>query len=231
MQPDPIEPAEPIEAGDAVVAAFLEGDTAALSRTLLRSAAPRLLRDILGPTLSFYVTWKLTGSLVAGVALGTAFSLAAYRYERRHGRPGAVALLVLGFVVVQAAVAVALHSAEVYLIQPAILGCVNGAAWLVSVAIGKPLAALFAGEFFPLDAEVRASDEFRGTFRHLSLLFGVFFLGFALLQLLVLAVAGVDALVAMRVLDAIGVLGLIVYAVRYTVARLGPMVQVAPPAV
>lgn len=207
---------------------LLDGDTAGVSRSLLRSAGPRLLRDILGPTLSFYAGWKLSGSVVVGVVLGTGFSFAAYRYERRHGRPGAIALLVLAFVVVQATIGILTNSAEVYLVQPAILGTINGAAWLVSVAIGKPLAALFASEIFPIDAELRATDEFRAVFRHVSLVFGSFFVAFAALQLAVLLAFGVDAFVAVRVLDALGILALIVYAVRYTVGRLGPSFSVAP---
>src|SRR5947199_8120466 len=137
--------------------------TPALSRTLLKTAGPRLLRDILGPTLSFYVGWKAFG-LIVGVALGTAFAFGAYRYEKRHGRPGAIARLVLAFVVAQAIIGLATGSARAYLVQPAILGTLNGAAWLVSVAIGKPLAAAFAGDVFPFDEETRASDEYRSTF-------------------------------------------------------------------
>jgi intracellular septation protein A len=203
-------------------------DSSSMSRSLLKSAGPRLLRDILGPTLSFYAGWKITGNLVVGVALGTAFSLAAYRYERRHGRPGVIARLVLGFVVVQAIIGLVTDSAEAYLIQPSILGSINGLVWLGSVAIGKPLASAFASEVFPIDEETRASDEFRSVFRHVSLVFGSFFIVFAALQLAVLLIVGVDAFVAVRVLDAIGILILIVYSVRYTVARLGHGMELAP---
>ena len=88
------------------------------------------------------------------------------------------------------------------------------------MAIGKPLAGLFAAEVFPVDDETRASDEFRGVFRHVTLVFGAFFLLFAGVQLLVLLTVGVDAFVAVRVLDVMGILALIVYAVRYAVERL-----------
>src|SRR5437763_2142537 len=73
----------------------MAGDAKGASRSLLKSVGPRLLRDILGPTLSFYLGWKLTGSIVVGVVLGTAFSVTAWRYERRRGRPGVIARLVL----------------------------------------------------------------------------------------------------------------------------------------
>ena len=212
---------------EAIKQAALDGDTSGMSRRLLRSAGPRLLRDILGPTLSFYAGWKLSGNLVVGVALGTTFSFLAYRYERRHGRPGAIARLVLAFVILQAIIGLATGSAKAYLVQPSILGTINGAVWLVSVAIGKPLAAVFASEVFPVSEETRASDEFRSVFRHVSLVFGTFFLVFAAIQLAVLLTVGIDAFVAVRVLDAIGILGLIVYSVRYAVDHLGGSIQLA----
>jgi len=220
-------PTTNVDPADAIKLAVLDGDTHGMSRRILRSSGPRLLRDILGPTLSFYAGWKLTGSLLVGVALGTTFSLAAYRYERRHGRPGAIARLVLAFVVLQAIVGLATGSARAYLIQPSILGGVNGAIWLGSVVIGKPLAAVFAREVFPVDEQTRASDEFRSVFRHVSIVFGAFFLVFAAVQLFVLLTVGVDAFVAVRVLDAVGILSLIVYSVRYAVERLAGSVQLA----
>jgi intracellular septation protein A len=215
---------------EAIKQAVLEGDTQGISRSLLKSAGPRLVRDILGPTLSFYAGWKATGNIVVGIACGTVFSLGAYRHERRHGRPGAIARLVLAFVVIQAIIGLATQSAEAYLIQPSILGAINGAVWLGSVAIGKPLAAVFASEVFPIDDATRASDEFRSVFRHVSLVFATFFLVFAAVQLSVLLVVGVDAFVAVRVMDGIGILVLIVYSVRYTVDRLGGSMLLAPTA-
>jgi intracellular septation protein A len=224
MEDQPTAPGDPTEQ---LRQAVLEQDTSGMSRMLLRSTGPRLLRDILGPTLSFYAGWKVTGNVVVGIALGTAVSLAAYRYERRRGRPGAIARLVLAFVVLQAVIGLATGSATAYLMQPAILGAINGAVWLGSVAIGKPLAAVFAAEVFPIDEATRASDEFRSVFRHISLVFGTFFLVFAAVQLVILLAVGVDAFVALRVLDAVLILALVVYAVRYTVDRLGGRMRVA----
>ena len=222
-----MEPATPDDPAEAMRRAAAGQDARGMSRMLLRSAGPRLLRDILGPTLSFYAGWKISGNVIVGIALGTTFSLAAYRYERHRGRPGAIAQLVLAFVVLQAVIGLATGSAEAYLVQPAILGTINGIVWLGSVAIGKPLAALFAREVFPIDEETRASTEFHSVFRHVSLVFGTFFLGFAVVQLAVLAVVGVDAFVALRVVDAASILALIVYAVRYAVDHLGGSMRLA----
>jgi len=227
MGDEATEPAAPDHPAEAGRQAAVAQDARGMSRALLRSTGPRLLRDILGPTLSFYAGWKVSGNVVVGIALGTTFSLAAYRYERRRGRPGAIARLVLAFVVLQAVIGLATGSAEAYLIQPAILGSINGAVWLSSVVIGKPLAAVFAREVFPIDEETRASEEFYSVFRHVSLVFGTFFLVFAAVQLAVLIAVGVDAFVALRVLDALFILALIVYAVRYAVERLGGRMELA----
>src|SRR5205085_6816347 len=130
-------------------------------------------------------------------------------------------------VIVQAIIGLATGNAKAYLIQPSILGGLNGAVWLGSVLIGKPLAAVFAHEVFPVDEATRSSDEYRSVFRHVSLEFGTFFFVFAAAQLVVLLVAGVDAFVAVRVVDAIGILALIAHSVRYVVERLAGQLQLS----
>jgi len=217
----------PVEGLESIRRSVEAGDARAASRSLLRSVGPRLLRDILGPTLTFYVTWKLTGSIILAVVLGSAFSLLAYRYERRQGRPGAITRLVLAFVVVQAIVGLVTDSATAYLVQPAVIGVVNGGVWLVSVAIGRPLAGVFAREVFPIDDELRASVMFHSTFRHVSLVFGIFFLAFAGIQLGVLLALGIGAFVAVRVVDVLCTLAMVVYAIRYVMGRLGPHMRPA----
>src|SRR3954464_10321369 len=198
----------------------LAHEDARLSQSLFRSVGPRLLRDTPAPTLSFYGVWKLSGNVIAGIATGSAVSLVAYRYERRHSRPGVIARFVLAIVVIQAIVGLATGSATAYLIQPAVLGAINGAVWLGSVAIGKPLAGLFAHEVFPVDDEMRASPEFRAAFRHVSLLFGLFFVTFAAIQIVVLLIVGVGAFVAVRVADLVCMLGMVVYCLRYLARRI-----------
>jgi intracellular septation protein A len=222
-----VAPSTTADAPDPVaeVAEVALDDPSRLTRDLLRSVGPRLLRDILGPTLTFYAVWKLTGNVIAGVAVGSAVSLVAYRYERRRGRPGLIARFVLAIVVLQAVVGLATGSATAYLIQPTILGAVNGLVWLGSVAIGRPLAGGFAREVFPVDEETRASTEFRQVFRHVSLLFGIFFLVFAAIQAAVLLIVGVGAFVAIRVVDVACTLGLVVYCLRYISRHLGPQLR------
>jgi hypothetical protein len=203
----------------------LVGESAPTGMTLVRSVGPRLLRDILGPPVAFYGGWKLTGNVFVGVALGTSIAVLVYAYERRHGRPGLIARVVLLFVLVQAIVGIATDSATAYLIQPALLGVINGALWLGSVALGRPLAGTFAREVFPVDDATRDSDDYRAVFRYVSLLFGVFFITFAALQLAVLLVVGVGAFLLTRVADAIGILVMVVYCVRHISRELGPRLR------
>lgn len=189
---------------------------------LIKSVGPRLMLDILGPALAFYAAWKGTGDLLIGVAVGTAVSISVFAYERVHGRPGLIAQVVLGFVLVQAVVGVTTDSATAYLIGPALLGVINGALWLGSVALHRPLAAVFASEVFPIDDETRAAPDYLTVFTRVSLWFGVFFVVFASVQITVLLIVGVGAFVATRVADVIGILVMIVFCVHYVTDRLAP---------
>src|SRR3954452_23755639 len=94
---------------DATTSAIPDGDfhiPEVSTRTILLGSGPRFARDAFGPMLLFYVGWKLSG-LVLGVALSTVGSFAAYRWEKSHDRPGLMARLGLGFVIVQAAIGLA----------------------------------------------------------------------------------------------------------------------------
>jgi hypothetical protein len=128
---------------------------------------------------------------------------------------------------VQAIVGVATDSATAYLIQPALLGAINGVLWLGSVALGRPLAGTFAREVFPVDDETRASEDYLSVFRYVSLLFGIYFVGFAAIQLAVLLIVGVGAFLLTRVADALGILVMVVFCVRYISRRLGARLRVS----
>lgn len=196
--------------------------------TLLRSVGPRLLRDILGPPLAFYPVWKATGNVLAGVAVATIVSLAIYLYERGKGRPGLIARVVLLFILASAIVGIATNSATAYLIQPAVLGVINGVLWLGSVSIGKPLAGTFAREIFPVEDEVAESELYRTVFRRVSLWFGIFFVLAAAVQLVVLLIVGVGAFLATRVADALSILAMIAFSVRYISGQLGVLIAPTP---
>jgi intracellular septation protein A len=184
--------------------------------SLIRESGPRILRDGLGPTLTFYAGWKLSGLLV-GVIAASLFSFACFRHEHRHGRPGLIASLVLLFVVLHATVGLIAHSATVYLVQPVVLSGVQGLLWLGSVAIGRPLAALFAREIFEFPPEVKQSALFKTVFTRISATFGVYFIISGLIQVLILVIVGVDVYVGVHAAGIVGIVLLAAWAIRYSV--------------
>ena len=165
---------------------------------LLRMSGPRFARDAFGAPVIFYIGWKLHG-LVLGVALASTWSLTAYAWERRHGRPGVAPRIGLGIAFVQAAVGLASQSAVGYLAPPIIANAVYGLAFLVSVALGRPLAAVFAVESYPVPPEVRASETFRRTFLRISLVWGLYMIARSALRAVVLLRFSVDFYIAVNV--------------------------------
>jgi intracellular septation protein A len=152
------------------------------------------VRDAGGPLLTFYVAWKI-GGVVVGIMAATAFAALAWAYERRHDRPGMVARLSLGLVLVHAIVGLATKSALVYLAQPLVLSGVLGLGFTISTLAGRPLAGVFAVEMFPFSPEVRASEEYRRVFGRVSLAWGAYLLLHCVALLIVLLEWGVDVFV------------------------------------
>ena len=145
-------------------------------RQLLLGGGPRFLRDAFGPPIAFYVGFKLHG-LVVGVAIASTWTLVAYVWERRHGRPGVTAGVGLGIAIIQAVVGLVSRSAIGYFAPPVLANVAYGLAFFVSVAIRRPLAGGFASEMHPVPPAIRASPEFRGTFSRISLVWGFYLLG------------------------------------------------------
>jgi hypothetical protein len=182
---------------------------------LLRTSGPRFARDAFGAPVIFYLGWKLHG-LVLGVAMASAWSLLAYGWERRHGRPGVAPRIGLGIAIVQAVVGLLSQSAVGYLAPPIVANAVYGLAFLVSVVIGRPLAAVFAVESYPVAAEVRASETFRRTFLRISLVWGLYMLARSAVRLVVLLRFSVDVYIAMNVVTGAPLtIGLIMWSFWY----------------
>ena len=195
--------------------------TAPSLKELLRGGGPRFLRDAFGPPVAFYVGWKLHG-LVLGVAFASTWTLVAYTWERRHGRPGVAARIGLGIAIVQAVVGLVSRSAVGYFAPPVIANAVYGLAFVVSVALRRPLAGVFAVEMYPVPAEIRARPAFRRTFSRISLVWGVYLLGRSVLRMFVLMHYSVDVYVAVNVATAAPLtLALMAWSFRYGVHALG----------
>jgi len=168
---------------------------------LLRMSGPRFLRDAFGAPVVFYVGFKLHG-LFLGVALASTWSLLAYTWERRHGRPGVAARIGLGIALIQAVVGLASQSAIGYFAPPVAANAIYGLAFLVSVAMGRPLAGVFAREIYPVSDERRRLPGVQRAFARISLVWGVYLLVRSALRLVVLLNFSIDVYVAVNVATA-----------------------------
>jgi Protein of unknown function (DUF3159) len=174
------------------------GATDTSFRSVFLAGAPRFAREAFGPVAAFYVGWK-AGNLAVGIVLASAVGIALEVYERRNGRSGALALISVAFVLVQAAVGLIADSATVYLAQPVIVGAVWGVANVVSAAVGKPLAGVFADSWYAFPPAVKASATYRRVFGIESIVWGGYLLARSGVRLLVLAAGSIGAFVLVQI--------------------------------
>jgi hypothetical protein len=150
------------------------------------------------PILAFYGAWRIWG-LVGGIAAATATSALVIVWKARTGRETTVAWLMLVFLVVQAAVGIASHSATVYLAQPVVLSAGWGIAYFVSAGIGRPLVGLFAQAWYPFPREFRVTPIYRREFGMQSVVWGALCVVRAGLRLAALLGSGVGGFVLVSV--------------------------------
>ena len=188
-----------MSATPAMVADMRERDLPEPSfRSILFAGAPRFAREAFGPVAAFYVGWEL-GSLVVGIVLASAVGIALDLYERRRGRAGALALVSVAFVLVQAAVGIVADSAVVYLAQPVLVSAVWGLANIGSAIVGRPVAGVLADAWYPFPPEIKESRTYRRVFGIESIVWGVYLLGRSALRMLFLIGGSVGAFAAVQV--------------------------------
>ncbi len=167
-------------------------------RLLLGRGMPQFAGEAIVPVVVFYVAWKSFG-LGAAIGASTVLSLVLAMWLIRRGRD--VALVAVGavFIVIQAVVALAAHSATVYLAQPVVLSALWSIAYFVSVAIGRPLIGVFASAWYPFPPWFRASAPYRREFGLQSIVWGVYCLARGALRLYALLYSGVGGFVLISV--------------------------------
>jgi hypothetical protein len=139
-------------------------------RAIIVRAWPNLVEGKLVPLALFVGFLELAG--VPGAVLAAlTFSLACigYRLGTRRRVPGLVILSAVGLAA-KTILAVATGSLVVYFLQPTITTALVGAAFLVSVPLGRPLAEKLTTDFCPFDPETASNPELRRFFLRLSLL-------------------------------------------------------------
>jgi hypothetical protein len=188
-------------------------------RAILKRSAPRLVRDGLGPIVAFYIGWKLVG-LVVGIAFATTFALVLYRRERRLGRPALIIRVATGLVLIRAVVGLISGNTTLYLGQEVVLDFLIGSTVLGSIAVGRPLAAVFAREIYPFPSEVRGSRTLHDTFRVVTLAWGVYFIARSAVRLAALLTLTTDAYLLVAALsDAPFLVALLAWSILYTARR------------
>ena len=184
-------------------------------RSIFLAGAPRFAREAFGPVAAFYVGYELIG-LVAGIVLASAVGIALDLYERRRGRAGALALVSVAFVLVQAVVGIVTDSATVYLAQPVLVSAIWGLANIASAVIGRPLAGVFADVWYPFPPDVKMSRTYRRVFGIESIVWGVYLLARSGVRLAVLSSGSIGAFAAVQFVTGIPVtLALVAWSVWY----------------
>ena len=163
-------------------------------RSMLERGLPQFAGEAVAPVLVFYAAWKLYG-LGPAIAASTVAYLALAFWLVRRGREVTLVAAGVVFVVIQALVGLASHSATVYLAQPVVLSALWAVAYFVSAAIGRPLIGVFAGAWYPFPAWFRASAPYKREFGMQSIVWGVYCVGRAALRLYVLLDSGVGGFI------------------------------------
>lgn len=184
-------------------------------RSIFIAGAPRFAREAFGPVAAFYVGWKL-GSLGVGIVLASAVGIGLDLYERKRGRAGALALVSVVFVLVQAVVGLATDSAVVYLAQPVLVSAFWGVANIGSAIVGRPLAGVFADAWYPFPPEIRRSKTYRRVFGVESIVWGLYLLARSGVRLAVLTSGSIGAFAAVQLVSGLPVtIGLVAWSVWY----------------
>jgi hypothetical protein len=169
---------------------------------MLGRGLPQFMAEAVVPVLAFYAGWR-AGGLVAGIAVSTVVSLSVAWFLVRTGRDTGVVALGVVFVLVQAGVALAAHSTTVYLAQPVVFSVLLALAYVVSVAVGRPLIGVFASAWYPFPRWFRESEPFRREFSLQTLVWAAYMLLRAGLRLWALLHAGVGGFVAVSLLTGV----------------------------
>jgi hypothetical protein len=194
---------------------------------VLMTGLPGFLREGFLPLGAFYVALKLDG-LVAGIVASALVSLLIYLYERRAGRDALLVRLSLGFVAVQSIIGLAADSTIVYLAQPVLLAAAWGAAFLVSVPLGRPLAGALARAWYPFPPWLRETAAFTRVYGIESLVWGAYFLTRSGIRLAVLLNGSLESFLLVTLLTGTpAMLLLLAWSIRYSIRGL---VNVEPPA-
>jgi hypothetical protein len=135
-----------------------------------RRLVPYLVEATLIPTTLFYVLLML-GDMRWALAGALAWSYGAIVRRAARGRPvpGLLILATIG-ITVRTTVYLLSNNDFVYFVGPILRTTLTGLAFAVSVVMGRPLIARFAGDFCPLAPDVRTRPGIMRLFTRLTIL-------------------------------------------------------------
>ena len=137
---------------------------------LARIAAPQVLEGVIIPVLLFVVTMRLVGVWAAIFVAFAAEGLAIGRRLIKGARVSSFVYIGAVMLVARSAFALATGSTFVYFAQPILGAAIVATAFLVSVALGRPLARRFASDYCVIPGHVHADARVHAYFQRCSLM-------------------------------------------------------------
>jgi hypothetical protein len=142
-------------------------------RQLARRAIPQVLEASIIPAAIMLVLLEVATATVAiGGALAWIVGATLWRVATRRQVSG-LSILSVARLGVRSTIAMLLGSTFVYFVQGSIGGFALAIAWLVSVAMDRPLARRFAEDFTDLEPHTLDHPRVHHALRRISLLMGV----------------------------------------------------------
>jgi hypothetical protein len=142
-------------------------------RQLVRRAIPQVLEASIIPAAIMLVLLEVATATVAiGGALAWIVGATLWRVATRRQVSG-LSILSVARLGVRSTIAMLLGSTFVYFVQGSIGGFALAVAWLVSVAMDRPLARRFAEDFTDLEPHTLDHPRVHHALRRISLLMGV----------------------------------------------------------
>ena len=174
-------------------------------RQLARRAIPQVVEASIVPAAIMLVLLNVATATVAiGGALAWIVGATLWRVVTRRAVSG-LSILSVARLGVRSAIAMLAGSTFVYFVQGSIGGFCLAVAWLVSVAIGRPLARRFAEDFTDLEPHTLDHPRVRHVLRRISILMGVVGLAHAALGLWLLVTLTTGTYVVVNAVHSIAI--------------------------
>ena len=172
---------------------------------VLRRSGPHLAEGSLIPTGLFYGCLVLAGMGTAlAVALGWSYAAVTRRVLRRRPVPPILLLGVVG-ITLRTVVVLVSGSTFVYFVQPILGTGAMAGVFVVSILVGRPMAARLALEFWPVSPDVMARPAVVRLFRGLTMLWAALNLLCAATTFALLLLLPVSTFVAVKQIASLGI--------------------------